>query len=267
MKLSRNTFFLACLCALVTIDSCQSQGNSTQVCKTPSPREISQKLTALQIAFQRDVAKLDLVVIVDRSQSISEKGFNKTKTTLRLLLDYLVPDGRLYFHKNYARIAVLSFGKTVTSEFDGVTDDDRTFDACETQRRIASLPPPEQQEGSTQLSSALLRARTIFGTRRNENTKQVLWIFFDGETNEEAAIKSAIDQLAGDGVIVFSAAVGAVDGEGWLDTVEKENAVRQLAKDLDHTACVEVWIDMLSSLPVASSGKWRLQQLKLNNFL
>ena len=251
---------------------------NAEVCKTQNPVELDQKLDALFSAFERGPRQLDLILLIDRSKSVTNATNIHMMEGVHALIDTLVSTSRLYLHPDFGRIALLSYGATITAEFEGISSEEHTFDSCEVESRIASLRTPADQETNTKVWQALERASQIFTARRSELSleqndnqhKQVLWTFYDGDANNEDAqdtekVKEVVGVLTGEGVILFSAAIGQTP-TGWLDTTEEENRVREVAKDSDHFACVETWTKLLREKMQEGSGELKYKTMLCCNY-
>ncbi len=54
-----------------------------------------------------------------------------------------------------------------------------------------------------------------------------------------------VETLQEENVLIFSSGIGQPP-TGWMDSEEKEQRVKDVAKDVLHYACVETWVDILN---------------------
>ena len=118
------------------------------------PSKTSAKMSALDAAFGRS-ERTDVVFLVDRSQSISPESFDTMKETIKTLMDYLMLRRLLYLHKDYTRVAVLSFGVQSMVEFDGISSDSGTVHACNFDDKLGNIELGTSGRFGTKLDSAL----------------------------------------------------------------------------------------------------------------
>ena len=127
--------------------------SQSPVCQN-NPSETNAKMNAIDEAFSRSKTA-DFVILIDRSESITSKAFENTKETIRTLMNYLMLGRLLYLHKDYTRLAVLSFGVQTTVEFDGISDDSGTVHACNFADKLSRLELGTSGRHGTNLEAAL----------------------------------------------------------------------------------------------------------------
>ena len=111
------------------------------------------KMRAINEAFGRSNVT-DIVFLLDRSKSISERAFDNTKETIRTLMDYLMLRRVIYLHKDYARVAVVSFGVQGMVEFDGISSESNTVHACNFDDLVARITPGTQGRNASNMIRA-----------------------------------------------------------------------------------------------------------------
>ena len=123
------------------------------------PRDAGPKLRSLDDAFgQSEVT--DVVLLIEKSGSITDKTFATTKDTTTTLMDYLVDARRLYLHEDYTRVAVVSFGVSGLVEFNGISNDSDTVHACNVNDKLRDLEGPTEE--ATNLEAALTVSATSY---------------------------------------------------------------------------------------------------------
>ena len=185
---------------------------------------------------------VDLVIIIDRSTSIRCEQFQCAKDLLIRMVSHLVRGGHMAIGPEHTRVAVVSFGIYVTSEYDGISDKQQAekLNSCNFGSKV---PDSAYPTNGSNLAAALKKAESILRAGQlNRKSKQILIIAGDGETTDDAdkgynIVRESIDNLKRLGVERF--AIGQ-DG-GWFDTKEREESVMKIATDLDHYACRYVW--------------------------
>ena len=213
------------------------------------------RLTALEEAFGDEFERsLDLIFIIDRSNSIGEIEFNETKHLISELISFLSERRYISLNNKSTRIAVVSFGIQATPEFDGISDEGNQIDACVFEERLNGMKLKNGATNQSRIPMALSRAENIFSSSRHDadriNAKQILWIFFDGAEGVPLFYKGRSSEdwakdLRDRGVQIFGVGVGA-----WLKIdIERENRVSELATSNAHYACVETWMEILNKAP------------------
>ena len=114
------------------------------------------KLQALESRFPKGKRKINFALIVDRSKSIvTDAAYNRSIQLSVDLMNFLIRTRRMYVHPDYARIAIVSFGRTLTPEFDGISSSSRATSGCEVINRIKSLYGQHIGETASFLSYAI----------------------------------------------------------------------------------------------------------------
>ena len=136
----------------------EAGSSQAPVCQL-DPRDVSAKLKALDAAFGRSEV-MDIVLLIEQSESITDKTFNTTKDTTTTLMDYLVGVHGLYLHEDYVRIAVVSFGARAVVEFDGISSNSDTVHACNVNDKLLDLKGPTEED--TNLEAGLTVSATSY---------------------------------------------------------------------------------------------------------
>ena len=104
--------------------------NVTDVCRTDQDLMLANERNLRETFGARPddspERPMDLVFIIDRSASIQESGWNRMVENIRFLISYLASP----VHPDYTRVAVLSYGKQTTKQFDGISLPTRAHDHC-----------------------------------------------------------------------------------------------------------------------------------------
>ena len=114
-------------------------------------------IQAVDRAFARSNVT-DVVFLVDRSYGISEASFESIKTSITMLMDYLMLRRLVYIHPDYTRVSVVSFGEQSMVEFDGISI--KSVHACNFDDKLASINLGTAGRFDTNLASAL-RVSTV----------------------------------------------------------------------------------------------------------
>ncbi|KAI0220795.1 hypothetical protein LSAT2_027734 [Lamellibrachia satsuma] len=211
------------------------------VCKAETSNA-DYKIKAIDAAFgQSDIT--DIVFLVDRSNSINDQELTTIKETIRTLMDYLMLRRLLYLHKDYTRVAVLSFGVQTMVEFDGISSDSGTVHACNFDDKLGNIELETNGINPTNIDAALKKADEKFGSDSRGGANKVLWVFYDGEYDS-----GAVRQLKRQGVTVFSAGVGT-----WMNAT-REEVVISFADDKYHYACAKHWMQIINNVTPNENG-------------
>ena len=136
----------------------EAGSSQSPVCQL-DPRDAGAKLTAIDDAFgQSEVT--DVVLLIEKSESITPKTFATTKDTTTTLMDYLVYFRRLHLHEDYMRVAVVSFGVRGVIEFDGISSNSDTVHACNVNDKLLDLKGPTKE--ATNLEAGLTVSATSY---------------------------------------------------------------------------------------------------------
>ena len=112
------------------------------------------KIKAIDAAFgQSNIT--DVVFLVDRSNSINDQELTTMKEAIRTLMDYLMLRRLLYLHKDYTRVAVLSFGVQSMVEFDGISSASGTVHACNFDDKLGNIELGTKGRNATNIDAAL----------------------------------------------------------------------------------------------------------------
>nr|XP_042137484.1 collagen alpha-6(VI) chain isoform X1 [Peromyscus maniculatus bairdii] len=164
-----------------------------------------------------DIEKVDLVFLMDGSNSIHPNDFQKMKEFLASVVqDFDVSLNRV-------RIGVAQFSDSYRSEFLlGTFTGEK-----EISTQIESI---QQIFGYTHIGEALRKVRHYFlpdtGSRINAGTPQVLLVLTDGQSQDEVA--QAAEELRHKGVDIYSVGIGDVDDQQLIQitgTAEKKLTV------------------------------------------
>uniref|UniRef100_A0A8C2LCS2 VWFA domain-containing protein n=1 Tax=Cricetulus griseus TaxID=10029 RepID=A0A8C2LCS2_CRIGR len=164
-----------------------------------------------------EIEKVDLVFLMDGSNSIHPNDFQKMKEFLASVVqDFDVSLNRV-------RIGVAQFSDSYRSEF--------LLGAFTGEKEISTkIESIQQIFGYTHIGEALRKARSYFrpdrGSRINAGTPQVLLVLTDGQSQDEVA--QAAEELRHKGVDIYSVGIGDVDDQQLIQitgTAEKKLTV------------------------------------------
>lgn len=164
-----------------------------------------------------EIEKVDLVFLMDGSNSIHPNDFQKMKEFLASVVqDFDVSLNRV-------RIGVAQFSDSYRSEF--------LLGAFTGEKEISSqIENIQQIFGYTRIGDALRKVRHYFqpdtGSRINAGTPQVLLVLTDGRSQDEVA--QAAEELRHKGVDIYSVGIGDVDDQQLIQitgTAEKKLTV------------------------------------------
>ena len=151
-------FLLLCTVAAGDKFACtklENDGTSRNYTKCPDgTRNAVFKMQAIDTAFGRSNIT-DVIFLVDRSLSITITDFDIAKNTIKTLMDYLMLRRLVYFHPDYTRVAVASFGLESMVEFDGINSSPSVVQACNVKDRLDDIKLGTKGRNTTNLNSAL----------------------------------------------------------------------------------------------------------------
>ncbi|XP_058146622.1 collagen alpha-6(VI) chain [Dasypus novemcinctus] len=205
-----------------------------------------------------DIEKVDLVFLMDGSNSIHPEDFRKMKEFLASLVQAF--DVGL----NRVRVGAAQFSHTYQAEFPlGALAGER-----EVALRIAGI---RQLFGYTHIGAALRQVGQYFqpdaGSRISSGTPQVLLVLTDGQSQDEVA--GAAEALRHRGVAIYSVGIGSVDDQqlvqmtGSADrklTVDNFDALRKVKKRIVRSICASggesnCFVDIVVGFDVSTQKK------------
>jgi len=198
--------------------------------------------------------QIDLVFLIDRSDSISVDVFNSVKTfLLKSLLPFLQLLGSFYIGRDYARVAAITFGFSNVVQFSSLSCSDIGVTGCDIEEKINTMTKQNDGQASTDLTDALIDVYDVFASMDNRaGATQILWVFTDGQLDKDylnvKLNQSYVEPLRQIGVHIFSVGIGRCP-YGYLDEVLYEDNLKSLAtKDANDSyyACIENWTQFLS---------------------
>ena len=117
-------------------------------------RNAVSKMQAIDTAFGRSNVT-DVVFLVDRSKSIKSENFDIAKNTIKTLMAYLMLRRLIYFHPDYTRVSVASFGEQSMVEFDGINSSPNVAQACNVNDKLDHIELGTEDRNTTNMISAL----------------------------------------------------------------------------------------------------------------
>lgn len=184
-----------------------------------------------------EVEKVDLVFLVDGSNSIDQEDFKKMKTFLASVVqDFDVSVNRV-------RIGVAQFSDTYQSEFPL----GKFTGKQEISLQIENI---SQIFGYTCIGAALQQVGHYFrpdmGSRINAGTPQVLLVITDGQSQDDVA--QAAEDLRNKGIDIYSVGIGKVDDQQLIQitgaankklTVHNFDELRKIKKRVVRNICTQ----------------------------
>ncbi|KAF6312695.1 collagen type VI alpha 6 chain [Rhinolophus ferrumequinum] len=184
-----------------------------------------------------EVEKVDLVFLVDGSNSIDQEDFKKMKTFLASVVqDFDVSVNRV-------RIGMAQFSDTYQPEFPL----GKFTGKQEISLQIENIT---QIFGYTRIGAALQQVRHYFrpdmGSRINAGTPQVLLVITDGQSQDDVA--QAAEDLRNKGIDIYSVGIGKVDDQQLIQitgaankklTVHNFDELRKIKKRIVRNICTQ----------------------------
>uniref|UniRef100_A0A8C5KDP2 Collagen, type VI, alpha 6 n=1 Tax=Jaculus jaculus TaxID=51337 RepID=A0A8C5KDP2_JACJA len=208
-----------------------------------------------------EIEKVDLVFLMDGSNSIHPSDFKKMKEFLASVVQDF--DVRL----NRARIGVAQFSHTYRPEF--------PLGAFTGEKEISSqIESIEQIFGYTHIGEALREVRHYFqpdmGSRINTGTPQVLLVLTDGQSQDEVA--QAAEELRHRGVDIYSVGIGNVDDQQLIQitgtaekklTVHNFDELKKVKKRIVRNICTSggesnCFVDVVVGFDISSQRKGQM---------
>lgn len=185
----------------------------------------------------RVYAKLDIVFLIDRSESIRCSQYQCAVDFIQKLITYLSTESLLVVGEEHSHVAIVSYGIASIVTYDGISSEASagSLTSCNLGEKFQTSV---KSDSGSQLSAALQRAIAILSSSLNkEATKKVLIVVSDGEeTGETNIFVNQTDALSRLNVATF--AIG--QDHGWMNEM-REAALLQLVTDEEHFACRFHW--------------------------
>ncbi|KAK7808086.1 hypothetical protein U0070_009400 [Myodes glareolus] len=205
-----------------------------------------------------EIEKVDLVFLMDGSNSIHPNDFQKMKEFLASVVqDFDVSLNRV-------RIGVAQFSDSYRSEF--------LLGAFTGEKEISSqIESIQQIFGYTRIGDALRKVRHYFrpdtGSRINAGTPQVLLVLTDGRSQDEVA--QAAEELRHKGVDIYSVGIGDVDDQQLVQitgtaekklTVHNFDELRKVKKRIVRNICTSggesnCFVDVVVGFDISSQQR------------
>ncbi|KAM7337042.1 hypothetical protein ACRRTK_003161 [Alexandromys fortis] len=205
-----------------------------------------------------EIEKVDLVFLMDGSNSIHPNDFQKMKEFLASVVqDFDVSLNRV-------RIGVAQFSDSYRSEF--------LLGAFTGEKEISSqIESIQQIFGYTRIGDALRKVRHYFrpdtGSRINAGTPQVLLVLTDGRSQDEVA--QAAEELRHKGVDIYSVGIGDVDDQQLIQitgtaekklTVHNFDELRKVKKRIVRNICTSggesnCFVDVVVGFDISSQQR------------
>lgn len=179
---------------------------------------------------------LELVFVVDSSNSLSSDDFTRAKFFMENVVD------AFNIASDKTRVSVITYSNTPTVEFylNSYTVKSTLKNA------IQNLP---FRTGSTNTASALQSAvNNVFSSSRSSAAKVII-VITDGQSNDRLYTQHAADNARNDGIILFSVGVGHAIDNGELNymaskpscthvfTVSGYDEIKALKEELIQSSC------------------------------
>ena len=226
---------------------CREDPGDFKVCGV-SDGDAETKLQALLDLFmEAEDNKIDLVFLVDLSQSVSTSGIQTALENIQFMLEYLASRGFIYKHYCYTRIAIVPYETVSIAAIDEVTASSSATPAatsdltmCKLQQGIGEntllnwKPQP-----SSNVDLAFQKAKEIFKGSGRDDSLKILWLYGDGDYSNAQNYTDTLHQLKSDmGVKVITAGIGE---RAWFRCPEHERTLQSISTNANLYACAANW--------------------------
>lgn len=153
-----------------------------------------------------ECTKTDILFLIDDSASVFNAGFTYAKSVAKKLVDCLT------IGQNETRVALMTFGLTVSTRFNFGAHNDRAT------VKSAIAGTQFRGEGRTDIAYALNEARNMMGSNPTD-TLDVVIVLTDGKSN--TAVYSASAAIHTANVYVFAMGIGNDEDSYNLQTIAR----------------------------------------------
>lgn len=153
-----------------------------------------------------ECTKTDILFLIDDSASVFNAGFTYAKSVAKKLVDCLT------IGQNETRVALMTFGSTVSTRFNFGAHNDRAT------VKSAIAGTQFRGEGQTDIANALNEARNMMGSNPTD-TLDVVIVLTDGKSN--TAVYSASAAIHTANVYVFAMGIGNDEDSYNLQTIAR----------------------------------------------
>lgn len=153
-----------------------------------------------------ECTKTDILFLIDDSASVFNAGFTYAKSVAKKLVDCLT------IGQNETRVALMTFGLTVSTRFNFGAHNDRAT------VKSAIAGTQFRGEGRTDIANALNEARNMMGSNPTD-TLDVVIVLTDGKSN--TAVYSASAAIHTANVYVFAMGIGNDEDSYNLQTIAR----------------------------------------------
>lgn len=153
-----------------------------------------------------ECTKTDILFLIDDSASVFNAGFTYAKSVAKKLVDCLT------IGQNETRVALMTFGLTVSTRFNFGAHNDRAT------VKSAIAGTQFRGEGQTDIANALNEARNMMGSNPTD-TLDVVIVLTDGKSN--TAVYSASAAIHTANVYVFAMGIGNDEDSYNLQTIAR----------------------------------------------
>lgn len=153
-----------------------------------------------------ECSKTDILFLIDDSASVFNAGFTYAKSVAKKLVDCLT------IGQNETRVALMTFGLTVSTRFNFGAHNDRAT------VKSAIAGTQFRGEGRTDIANALNEARNMMGSNPTD-TLDVVIVLTDGKSN--TAVYSASAAIHTANVYVFAMGIGNDEDSYNLQTIAR----------------------------------------------
>jgi uncharacterized protein YegL len=177
--------------------------------KPKSPKRFRKKKCNIQpcIGDEQCIAKVDLVIAVDGSGSISEKGFSVLRDFTASLIGRF--SGRAY-GVNAMQVGVVLFGNGRVRP-DGTIQDGRVVSGLTSDmgKVKAAINTMAWKKGFTNLAQAFTSAERLLGEKGRKHATSAIMILTDGKPSFKVQTWQAVKKVKNNGVVVNVVSVNA----------------------------------------------------------
>jgi uncharacterized protein YegL len=159
------------------------------------------------VGDEKCIAKVDLIIAVDGSGSISEKGFNVLKDFVAAMIDRF--SGRAY-GVNAMQVGVVLFGNGRVNE-DGTITDGRVVSGLSSDMKKVKTAVKSMvwKKGFTNLAQAFSTSQRVLNEKGRKHATSSIMILTDGKPSFKVQTWQACQKVKSNGVVVNVVSVNA----------------------------------------------------------
>lgn len=234
-----------------SVDAQATADVNKTICFDRTSTQLDATAQQLGKAFTAFTAKVDLVVVVDTSTSISDGDLANSLSLIVQLIQYVQLVFNSYLDPDSGiDLEVITFGSSANISGTNINP-------CQLEDVLSGIRKPTADQ-PTIVSKAIDVAGKVFQratNRRGLQTCQILFIITDGQFNDypPTLVSAAVYRLRLWGVHVFSCGVGE-----WFNSAQEEQNLKSLTTDSSTDyLCMSDWMTVLTPKRNAGMRKRR----------